>query len=143
MNKIMNNICTIVCNDFLNALEISFTKTGSLQEHTESMQLATDLSIIHRINFWIVQKKDFEDLKLENFLMLLYSWSKIVRNRNKAEQKINILTSGEISEKINTILKKDWWIRHYSKAKINIYAYGNDHKLKIIQQKILDNVADY
>lgn len=136
MNKIMNNVCTIICNDFLNALEINFSKTGSLQEYNESMQLAMDLSIIHQINHWIVEKHDFNDLKLDNFLMLIFSWSKIVSKRNKADQKVTIITNKIISDRIGTILKKEWWQRHYSRSDIKIQPFSYRNKEEFVENEV-------
>jgi hypothetical protein len=128
MNKIINSICTIVCNDSLNALEINFNKNGKLQEYNESMELAMDLSIIRQVNKWIININDFQDLKIESFLMLLFSWSKIVRNRNKENHKVIMITSSEISNKINAILKKDWWHKRYNRSDINIKIFYHERK---------------
>lgn len=136
MNKIMNNLSTIVCNDFLSALEITFFRSGRLQEYNESMQLATDLSIIHRLNHWMIEKHDYNDLKLENFLMLVFSWAKIVRNRNKANQRVTILATADIEAKIRTILKKDWWQNHYQRSDIIIKAFSYKNKENILLQEV-------
>lgn len=124
----MNTISTIICNDLYEALEINFNKNGELKEYNESMQLAMDLSIIHRVNRWIINKNDFHDLKIESFLMLLFSWSKIVRNRNKAHQKVIIVTTSEIFKKIHIILQKDWWQRRYNRSDISIKPFFNQRQ---------------
>lgn len=138
MNKIMNNISTIVCNDLLKALEINFSKPGELSQYNESMQLAMDLSVIHRINCWIVEKKNFQDLKLENFLMLLFSWAKIAKNKNKAGQKVLIVTTADIANKINTILQKEWWQKRYNRPDIKIQTFFQKRKETIPLEMVED-----
>jgi len=60
--------------------------------------------------------------------MLLFSWSKIVRNRNKAHQKVIIVTTSEIFKKIHIILQKDWWQRRYNRSDISIKPFFNQRQ---------------
>ena len=137
MNKIQNSISTVICNDHLDALEINFQKKGNLQEYNHSMQLAIDLSSMHHINHWIIDKYDFNDISVENFLMLVFNWAKIMKTESKNDQSLIITSKKEVSDSIYSVLRSNWWLEHYSRPEIRIRPVSRKNKQKIVEQEFL------
>jgi len=111
MNKIITKISQISHNGFVGAVELNFSNYGSLFDYHESFKIALDMCSMHNLSNWIIEKDNFNDLPVEEYLMLINKW---LRYNVKADQsidaKVALLSTPHEAIKLEKYLALRWFV---------------------------------
>jgi len=75
MNRIINSLAVAEFNRLINAVEISFKGQGPSSLYHETMDIAMDISLVHRSNQWLFKKKRFQDINHSAFICFVEKWA--------------------------------------------------------------------
>lgn len=128
MQKVINSLATITyCKEY-DGIEILFSKTGDLVQYEDTMDLALNMAELNQCDKWMIIKKSFEDISIDEFLLFISNWIINGGRKNKA---------GDIKTKCKIAIVTQKQIRSKIKSKFN-YFKNNNYSTRQIDLKIFD-----
>jgi hypothetical protein len=111
MNKVITKVSQISHNVFVGAVELNFTNYGSLFDYHESFKIALDMCSMHNLSNWIIEKDDFNDLSIEEYLMVINKWLRYNINSDKnIDAKVALVSKPQESIKLEKYLSLRWFV---------------------------------
>jgi len=74
MHRFINSLARTEFKKDVTAVEVDFQGFGSMQVYYQTMEIAANLIMLSKKNYWLLVKRDFDDMNVFQFLTFLEKW---------------------------------------------------------------------
>ncbi len=104
MLKFINSLATIEINQKVEAIQLTFNNSGSLDQYPETMNIAVGFAKMHRVSSYLLVKEQFNDISSTHFHALVQQWLLVLGERSvkrpSVHIKVALLTNAHICQQL-------------------------------------------
>lgn len=74
MLKFINSLATIEINKEIEAIQVVFSGSGTMQHYLETLRVATSFASLHSTHTYLLVKNEFNDINCQQFYSMMENW---------------------------------------------------------------------
>lgn len=78
MLKFINRLATIEVNNEIEAIQVVFRGSGTVQHYLETLRMSISFAKLHSINAYLLIKNEFDDVSCQQFYSIIEDWLHLV-----------------------------------------------------------------